>query len=270
MESNMLNAVYWLELRTRAREKKLWILVVAITIMLAAVSGLVVGPMFFAKSQIRPPHDVGATISMTIISLQMGILFILAPLSTAGRLSQEREQRTLSALLNSPASRSRIVLGKLLAAWTFIVWLAMLPLPAIFVAALWGGEELYIYLGCIIINSMAACTLASIALGFSGYCGRSMTSNLLTGVTLFGWLLVLPILGGLMYQDRGILQTLLPYLCFYHHPAYPLIVHLGNWNLATVEPYQDLRLVYCLMVWLAINIISFIMAVRGLKREYIS
>lgn len=266
----MLNPVYWLELRTRAREKKLWILVVAITTILAAVSGLVLSRMFFpGYYQIHPPYDVGKTMSISIISLQMGILLILAPLSTAGRLSQEREQRTLPALLNSPASRSKIVLGKLLAAWTFIGWLAILPLPAIFVAALWGGEELYIYLGCIMINSMAACTLASIALGFSGYCGRSMTSYLLTGVTLFGWLVVLPILGGLMYQDRGILQTLLPYLCFYHHPAYPLIVHLGDWNLAPVGPYQYWSLMYGLLVWLAIIIISFIMAVRGLKREYI-
>ena len=72
------------------------------------------------------PNEVGTGLIWSTLYIQAGLIIILSPLSAAGRISQETEQRTIAALLNSPLSRSKIVLGKLLGAWTLILWLGMM------------------------------------------------------------------------------------------------------------------------------------------------
>ena len=67
------------------------------------------------------------------------LIVLLAALASAQRISQERERRTLPALVNSPLSAASIADGKLLGAWTFDLWLATLTLPFLAVASLWGG-----------------------------------------------------------------------------------------------------------------------------------
>ena len=265
-----LNPVYWLELRTRVREQRLWILVVALVCMMAAVTGIVLATMVGTKWNYSVPNDVGKAISWAMLYLQAGLLALLAPLNTAGKLSQEREQRTIAALLNSPVARAKIVLGKLLGAWTFIAWLAVLPLPCILVASLWGGPDPVTLLLCSAINLFAACTLSSIALGFSGYFGRSLTAYLITAAVLFAWLVVLPLFGmlslGLGSTLDSTFSTVVSYLCFFHHPFYPL-VFFAAYTPDSMNETSFLRLGFCLLVWTLLIIFSFLLSNRGLKKE---
>jgi ABC-type transport system involved in multi-copper enzyme maturation permease subunit len=71
----------------------------------------------------------------------VGLLVILGPLASAGAISQEREQRTLPALLNTPMSPFTIVAGKLVAAWAFVLWLALLSLPFLALGVIWGAVD---------------------------------------------------------------------------------------------------------------------------------
>ena len=125
----MMNPLYWLELRIRSREKRLWLVVVFFILTLLVVSGLVFSTSQMASLYYTMPNEVGTGLIWSTLYIQAGLIIILSPLSAAGRISQETEQRTIAALLNSPLSRSKIVLGKLLGAWTLILWLGMIPLP---------------------------------------------------------------------------------------------------------------------------------------------
>jgi ABC-type Na+ transport system ATPase subunit NatA len=133
------------------------------------------------------PGNVGLLVAMCSIYIQAGLLVMLSPLAAAQRISQEREQRTYAALVNSPLGPGAIARGKLLGAWAFTLWLGVLTLPFTAVAALWGGLAAWVPLACFGLNLLAGLTLASLALGLSGLFGRSLSAYLASGAVLFLW-----------------------------------------------------------------------------------
>ncbi len=267
----MLNPLYWLELRVRAREKRLWLIALFFVLTLAIISGIVLTTVLVhAPYRAVEPVNIGEGLIWTALFCQAGLLVILAPLATAGRISQEREQRTLAALINSPASATRIALGKLWGAWTFILWLGTLALPFLFTATLWGGPSWKLILGCLGLNLLAGMTLAALSLGISGLFGRSLTAYLVTGCFLFGWIAVLPMLGGLaaaLNQDGNkTFQEGILYLTMYHNPFFPLITlseSYAAWNPSRFA----LPLLDAIGVWILLGGGGLLLAIRSLKRE---
>ena len=65
--------------------------------------------------------------------LQTLMIAILAPASTAGTISGERERQTLDLLAVTPISSVAIVVGKLLSAltWVFVLITASIPVAAL-------------------------------------------------------------------------------------------------------------------------------------------
>ena len=77
--------------------------------------------------------DIGRTLFSSLIFLLTLIVLVLAPASTAGAISLEREKQTLDLLTTTPISSLAIVLGKLLSrpAWVFLLLLASIPVTAL-------------------------------------------------------------------------------------------------------------------------------------------
>jgi ABC-type transport system involved in multi-copper enzyme maturation permease subunit len=73
------------------------------------------------------------TTLLTIVTL------ILAPASTAGAISLEREKQTLDLLVTTPISSLAIVLGKLLSALTWIFLLLLASIPIVSLVFTFGG-----------------------------------------------------------------------------------------------------------------------------------
>lgn len=267
----MMNPVYWLELRIRAQEKRLWIVAAFFVASLVIISGVVLSSSLLQGAWRHvEPASVGNGLVWAALFCQAGLLVIMAPLATAGRISQEREQRTLPALINSTLPASRIALGKLMGSWVFVVWLGLLVIPFVFTASLWGGPSFSVLVVCIVLNLLAGFCLATVSLGLSGGFGRSLTAYLVTGAFLFGWIVIVPLLGTLgmaLYHDGGSLyQEVIAYLTFYHHPFFPLItLTQSNWAVDARETLP--RLAYALVVWGVIAAAHFALAVKGLKRE---
>ncbi len=268
----MMNPLYWLELRVRAREKRLWLIALFFVIVMAIISGIMLATsMQSSGNRFIEPLNIGEGMIWTALFCQAGLLVILAPLATAGRISQEREQRTLAALVNSPASATRIALGKLWGAWTFVLWLGVLVLPFLFTATLWGGPSWKLILGCLGLNLLAGLVLSALSLGISGLFGRSLTAYLVTGCFLFGWIAVLPMLGSLamaLNHDGSVAphyQEFVMYLTMYHNPFYPLI----SLTEAVTETGGKfiLPMVYGVTVWILLGWGGLMLAIRSLKRE---
>lgn len=267
----MMNPLYWLELRVRAREKRLWLIALFFVVTLMIISGIVLATVLVqSHGQTIEPVNIGEGLIWTALFCQAGLLVILAPLATAGRISQEREQRTLAALINSPASATRIALGKLWGAWTFVIWLGMLVLPFLFTATLWGGPSWKLILGCLGLNLLAGLVLSALSLGISGLFGRSLTAYLVTGCFLFGWIAVLPMLGSLamaLNQDgHKPFQECIMYLTMYHNPFFPLITLTESY--AAWSPSRFiLPILYGISIWILLGFGGLILAIRSLKRE---
>jgi ABC-2 type transport system permease protein len=77
--------------------------------------------------------EIGRGLFLGIITLLTLVTLILAPASTAGAISLEREKQTLDLLVTTPISSLAIVLGKLFSAlsWIFLLLLASIPVAAI-------------------------------------------------------------------------------------------------------------------------------------------
>ena len=108
-----MNPVYWLDLRVRVRERRLWVIALFFLAMPLLICGL---GMLTALNESKAvnPGDIGLLVAMCAIFCQAGLLVILSPLAAAQRISQEREQRTFAALVNSPLGPCVIARGKLL------------------------------------------------------------------------------------------------------------------------------------------------------------
>ena len=89
-----------------------------------------------------------------VAGVQMAALALIAPVLTAGAISDEKRQRTLSTLLTTPLTSRDIVLGKLGARTVQLVILALVPMPLLLALRVFGGLE-------------AEAIVASMALGLS-------------------------------------------------------------------------------------------------------
>ena len=169
----MINPFYWLEIRIRASEKRLWIIALFFLLSVLLFGGGILTISIIESYKEIIMGELGIAIMYTLLFWHGAILVVLSPLASAGRISQEREQRTLPALINTSVSPYKIVWGKLLAAWTFILWLSSLVLPFLGIGILWGGLSYWKVLAFIIINISVSMVIASIALGFSGIMRRA-------------------------------------------------------------------------------------------------
>jgi ABC-type transport system involved in multi-copper enzyme maturation permease subunit len=274
----MKNPLLWLELRIRIRERKLWVVSFLYLLCLLGMSFVpllsTIDQPYAAPSQ---PADIGIAIFSTSIFTLLALLLIISPLSSAGAISQEREQRTLPGLLNTPLSSARIAFGKLLATWVFILWLIALSCPFLFLGMIWCGIAWWEVLTALGIIFAAGMLTSTVALGLSGYFKRTITSYLGTGTIFFLWFVVWPIIGGLTSslepqndkaaQDRFLIFQF--YTFWAHHPVAPLILAFQKELFEGSSPSPinaTTALFFALFIWLVVGIIFFLIACRGIRR----
>jgi len=271
----VINALYWLDLRVRVRERRLWAIALFFLAMPLLIS--VLGALS-ARPNWKPvePGEIGMAVALCAVFCQAGLLVILSPLAAAQRISQEREQRTYAALINSPLGPGAIARGKLFGAWAFTLWLGGLTLPFVAAATLWGGLPPWVPLACFGLNLLAGLALASLALGLSGLFGRSLSAYLASGAVLFLWALALPMIGGLTmglleshHETRLALFKAVFCAFFLHHPVAPQIwmVLRGSGAGVTYAGWGAWVPLYGVGVWLLLMLLGYALAVRGLRRE---
>jgi ABC-type transport system involved in multi-copper enzyme maturation permease subunit len=126
------------ELRGRMRGKRAF---VVLTIHLLLVAGFAWMLESIAERSMaggfggsfQASAEIGRQLFTALLMLLTLIVLVLAPASTAGAISLEREKQTLDLLTTTPISSLAIVLGKLLSAlsWVFLLLLASIPVTAL-------------------------------------------------------------------------------------------------------------------------------------------
>lgn len=71
--------------------------------------------------------------------LQLAMMCFLAPIFTAGAISQEKDAETFNVLLTTPLTNAQIVLGSLLSRLYFVIMLLVAGLPVFCITMLFGG-----------------------------------------------------------------------------------------------------------------------------------
>jgi len=132
------------ELRGRMRGKRAFVIMTAYLLLIAGFAWMIesltertytsgFGGSFSASAEIGRGMFLAIIVLLTIVTL------ILAPASTAGAISLEREKQTLDLLVTTPISSLAIVLGKLLSALTWIFLLLLASIPIVSLVFTFGG-----------------------------------------------------------------------------------------------------------------------------------
>src|SRR5215467_4817802 len=97
------------ELRQRLRERRAWLLPTLYLLILAGTVSFAYYMTTDAETRGQREvqgADIGLAIFMTVVFTQIVALLLMAPVFSAGAITIEKEQRTLTGLLTSLLSRS--------------------------------------------------------------------------------------------------------------------------------------------------------------------
>jgi ABC-type transport system involved in multi-copper enzyme maturation permease subunit len=228
------------ELRGRMRGRRAFVM---LTIHLVIVAGFAWMITTLAErsmsggfgGSLSASAEIGRTLFSALIMLLTLIVLVLAPASTAGAISLEREKQTLDLLTTTPISSLAIILGKLLSAlsWVFLLLLASIPVTAlVFTFGGVGPEDL---VRAYVVLFATAIAFGSMGLFVSALVKRTqaatvinlvMTIVLTAGATfLFGFWSVMAAQGFLPNQaqqrDASLISTLTrrpPEVLLYFNP----------------------------------------------------
>jgi len=82
----------------------------------------------------------GASVTFKWASIaQLILMCFLAPVFTAGAITQEKDARTFNILLSTPLSNAQIVFGSLMSRLYFVLMLLLAGLPVFFITMVYGG-----------------------------------------------------------------------------------------------------------------------------------
>src|SRR3954462_6969561 len=85
---------------------------------------------------------VSAQLFRTTSYWQLGLVAFLAPVFTAGAITQEKDSQTYDILLATPLSNGQIVLGSLLSRLFFVVTLLISGIPIFSITQIFGGVSI--------------------------------------------------------------------------------------------------------------------------------
>ena len=130
---------------------------------------------------------IGQGIFAALLMLMTLQVVFLAPSSTSGSISLEREKQTLELLIATPISSAAIVVGKLLSALVYVFLLIAASIPLMAVVFVYGGVGPEDVLRGYIVLVTAALAFGSFGLLCSSIVKRTTAA---TAITIFGVLAV--------------------------------------------------------------------------------
>ncbi len=133
--------------------------------------GLLVGFVIFAiattgdvaGAQLDDLTRTSERIFMQMSYLQLALVALLAPIFTAGAITQEKDSQTYDILLATPLSNGQIVLGSLLSRLFFIIALLISGVPVFGITKIFGGVAIGEIVNSFSIAAATACVTGAMA-----------------------------------------------------------------------------------------------------------
>jgi ABC-type transport system involved in multi-copper enzyme maturation permease subunit len=180
-----------------------------------------------------------ANVFETLSYWQLGLVALLAPVFTAGAITQERDSQTYDILLSTPLSNGQIVLGSLLSRLFFIVILLVSGIPVFAITQIFGGVAIRNILVSFLIAAATAFVTGSLAMAIATFKVGSRR-------TIFGfYLFIIIYLVGLAGLDQ--LAWFHPIIGYDPDPANNKIlipVHAGTSWLTAFNPLLALKTLF--------------------------
>ena len=181
------------ELRGRMRGRRAFV-ILTIYLSLLAIFALMVERIIeaqfasgFGGMSFQASPAIGQGLFAATLMLMTLQVAFLAPSSTAGAISLEREKQTLELLVTTPISSFAIVIGKLLSALVYVFLLIAASIPLMAAVFVFGGVGPDDVIKAYVVLIVAAIGLGSFGILCSSIVKRTTAS---TALTIFGVLAI--------------------------------------------------------------------------------
>lgn len=162
--------------------------------------------------------------------LQLALVALLAPIFTAGAITQEKDSQTYDILLATPLTNGQIILGSLLSRLFFVVALLISGIPVFSITQMFGGVAIGAIVRSFAIAAATAFVTGALAMAIA-------TFKVGTRRTIFSFYLFIVI-----YLVGGILLDRLPY---FHRTFDPGDGHAVDTTILTAfHPFLALRSIF--------------------------
>lgn len=265
----MITPFIYLDLHQRQRQRSLQVLqIILLAILALFVLGTFATPLLADRIPFANPSALSDGLCSSVLVLQGVVMLLLAPFGAADRLSRESEQRTLPALLNSPASPASIFFGKLAGAFVFDLFLWSLFLPALALTAFFTTHTAGYMIGLALANLATGFYLSLVALAASARSKRALHAFLRLGVAYLVWYVFFPFLLSLLSipcvaaDVAGFEWLLIP--CFAHNPVAFQMLLLGAGKSAS-PAWTVAYLLSTILLWLLLSLHLVRRSLRSLR-----
>ena len=133
--------------------------------------------------------------------LQLGLVALLAPIFTAGAITQEKDAQTYDILLATPLSNGQIVLGSLGSRLFFVIALLLSGIPVFSITKIFGGVSIDEVAVSFCIAAATACVTGALAVAIA-------TFKVGTRRTIFGFymLIMIYLIGGYLLDRLEVMH----------------------------------------------------------------
>lgn len=193
------NPVFIKELRGRMRGARAFVVLTFYLGLLGAFTGLMylaVAESAMSVSGQSNVGEVGRTLFVSIVAIEMLLVAFIAPAFIAGAISSEREHQTFDLLRTTLLGPTSFVLGKLLSAMLYVLLLLLAAVPLQSIAFFFGGvAETEVILSFVILI-VTALLFSTVGIFFSSRAHRTLSASVLTYTSVAFFTFGLPIMIG--------------------------------------------------------------------------
>jgi ABC-type transport system involved in multi-copper enzyme maturation permease subunit len=101
--------------------------------------------------------------------LQLALVSLLAPIFTAGAITQEKDSQTYDILLATPLTNGQIVLGSLMSRLFFVIALLVSGIPIFSITQIFGGVAINNIVVSFLIAAATACVTGALAMAIATF-----------------------------------------------------------------------------------------------------
>src|SRR5262249_25579729 len=128
----------------------------------------------------REAAEFAEAFFLAFMATQMGLVFLLTPVLTAGAIAEEKQRRTLDGLLTTHLRDREIILGKLVSRLAQMALLLLAGLPVLGFMQLLGGVDPQLVMAGFGLTLLTMLSLASLGIFNSARLGRPRPAIFMT------------------------------------------------------------------------------------------
>lgn len=184
------NPVYQREIGTDSKVGRLFLIIVAFNGILALVTFVMFYSTFSGISNMGSLDYSSLTELYTIMAyIELGMVMLIIPATTAGAITGERERKTLDVMLVGSRHARTIVFGKFLSNIRIILVVMISSIPVLALIFVYGGMRFTNLFRLLFVIMVASMYVGSIGIFCSSICRRTtsavvMSYGMLVAVTL--------------------------------------------------------------------------------------